>query len=119
MDAAAALLRENIDISEPAPVVNGALLPRYVGRKVRAVVRVLSTEPGQVQAQAADGSKLTVKTRTSSSYSDPFVEVIGIADSDTSIREESCTNFGQSFDMESYNQLCELANNEYKTLFIG
>ncbi|KAG6596575.1 Replication protein A 14 kDa subunit B, partial [Cucurbita argyrosperma subsp. sororia] len=47
-----------------------------------------------------------------------FVEVIGIADTDKSIRADVWTNFGDSFDTSTFNKLCQLANGEFKPLFI-
>ncbi|KAF3972670.1 hypothetical protein CMV_003849 [Castanea mollissima] len=47
-----------------------------------------------------------------------YVEVIGIAESDQSIRAETWTNFGNTFDTQSYNQVCQLANGEFKGLFL-
>ncbi|CAI9783317.1 unnamed protein product [Fraxinus pennsylvanica] len=47
-----------------------------------------------------------------------FVEVIGIADSNQSIQAEIWTNFGDNLDTASYNQVCQLANGDYKHLFI-
>nr|POF08899.1 replication protein a 14 kda subunit a [Quercus suber] len=47
-----------------------------------------------------------------------YVEVIGIAESDQSIRTETWTNFGNTFDTQSYNQVCQLANGEFKGLFL-
>ncbi|KAJ8570550.1 hypothetical protein K7X08_037522 [Anisodus acutangulus] len=47
-----------------------------------------------------------------------FVEVIGIADSNQSIRAEIWSNFGDTIDTYSYNRICLLANGDYKHLFI-
>ncbi|KAL6141743.1 hypothetical protein ACLB2K_060030 [Fragaria x ananassa] len=47
-----------------------------------------------------------------------FVEVIGIADSDKSIQASIWNNFGDTIDTHAYNQLCLLANGDFKHLFI-
>ncbi|MFS7943105.1 putative replication factor A protein [Helianthus anomalus] len=47
-----------------------------------------------------------------------FVEVIGVADSAQSIHAEIVTNFGDTFDANNFNQLCQLANGDFRHLFI-
>ncbi|KAL9238893.1 hypothetical protein vseg_013262 [Gypsophila vaccaria] len=83
-----------MDTSSPAAFVNGQLLRVFVGRKIT----IKGSPPPQ---------PLTT-----------FVEVIGIADSNQSVRADTWANFGDHFDASNYNQLCQLANGEYKHLFI-
>ncbi|KAJ6433039.1 hypothetical protein OIU84_020132 [Salix udensis] len=79
---------QNMDTSSPSIFVNGESLPLYFGKRVRAVVQVIQSD------------------------------VIGIADSNQSVNAEIWTDFGSSFDAASYNQLCKLANGEFKALFL-
>ncbi|XAR69754.1 hypothetical protein NMG60_11001462 [Bertholletia excelsa] len=106
-----------MDTSNPAVFVNAELLRMYVGRKVRAVIQVVCSDGGSVVGKSTDEKQLVVKGSPPGPLS-TYVEVIGIADSNQSIRAEQWTNFGDSFDTNSYNQLCLLANGEYKHLFI-
>ncbi|KAI3995546.1 hypothetical protein MKX01_023291 [Papaver californicum] len=107
-----------MDTSNPAVFVNGELLLMYVGRKVRAVVQVLRTEGGSILGKCTDEHQLTIKGHLPSQPLTNFVEVIGIAESNQSIRGEIFTNFSDNFDIVPYNRLCQLANGEHKSLFI-
>ncbi|GMY25244.1 replication protein A 14 kDa subunit B-like [Fagus crenata] len=106
-----------MDTSNPAVFVNAELLRLYVGRKVRAVIQVLRSDGGVVTGKSTDENQIIIKGSPSFPLSS-FVEVIGIADSDKSIRAEIWTNFGTTFDTHTYNQLCQLANGEFKHLFL-
>ncbi|KAF5750521.1 replication protein A 14 kDa subunit B-like [Tripterygium wilfordii] len=107
-----------MDTSNPAVFVNGGLLRMYVGRRVRTVIQVLQSERGAVFGKSTDNLELVVKGSPSSIPLSTFVEVIGIADSEKSIRADIWTNFGDTFDTNSYNQLCQLASGEFKHLFV-
>ncbi|CBI30306.3 hypothetical protein PVL29_010538 [Vitis rotundifolia] len=107
-----------MDTSNPAVFVNMELLRMYVGRKVRAVIQVIRSEGGVIIGKSTDEQQLVIKGTPPSFPLTTFVEVIGIADSNQSIRAEIWTNFGDTFDTYAYNQLCQLANGEYKHLFL-
>ncbi|CAN6586868.1 unnamed protein product [Malus baccata var. baccata] len=107
----------DMDTSNPAVFVNAELLRLYVGRRARALIQVVRTEGGTVIGKSTDGKELVVKGNPPVPLT-KFVEVIGIADSDKSIHAEIWNNFGETIDTSSYNQLCQLANGEYKQLFI-
>ncbi|KAL6326220.1 hypothetical protein AAG906_001615 [Vitis piasezkii] len=87
-----------MDTSSPAVFVNAELLRTYVGRKVRAVVQVIGFDGGVVTGKSVDDQQLIIKVTS------PFAEI--------------WTNFGSTFDTHSYNQLCLLANGEFKSLFL-
>ncbi|KAI8014953.1 hypothetical protein LOK49_LG05G00990 [Camellia lanceoleosa] len=108
---------QDMDTSNPAVFVNAELLHMYVGRKVRAVIQVIQSDNGAVIGKSTDEKQLVVKGSPPFSLT-TYVEVIGIAESNQSIRAEIWNNFGDTFDMYNYNQLCQLANGEYKHLFI-
>ncbi|WCJ34295.1 Replication protein A 14 kDa subunit A [Euphorbia peplus] len=107
-----------MDTSKPAILVNGALLPMHLRKRVRTVVQVLGSEGGSVIGNSTDERRLVVKGTPPSAPLTSFVEVIGVADSENSIQAEIWTNFGDTFDTFSFNQLCQLANGEYKPLFL-
>ncbi|XP_034705097.1 replication protein A 14 kDa subunit B-like [Vitis riparia] len=107
-----------MDTSSPAVFVNAELLRTYVGQKVRAVVQVIGFDGGVVTGKSVDDQQLIIKGSPPSVPVMNYIEVIGIADSNQSIRAEIWTNFGSTFDTHSYNQLCLLANGEFKSLFL-
>eukprot|EP00262_Sarcandra_glabra_P014631 TRINITY_DN4314_c0_g1_i4.p1 TRINITY_DN4314_c0_g1~~TRINITY_DN4314_c0_g1_i4.p1 ORF type:complete len:107 (-),score=12.72 TRINITY_DN4314_c0_g1_i4:119-439(-) len=106
-----------MDTSSPSVFVNAELLKMYGGRRVRAVVQVTRIEGGVIIGQSTDGHQLAIKGSPSFPLSN-FVEVIGIADGSQSIRAEICTDFGTSFDTFAYNRVCQLANGDFKNLFL-
>ncbi|KAH0461672.1 hypothetical protein IEQ34_009247 [Dendrobium chrysotoxum] len=108
-----------MDTSSPAVFVNAELLKMHVGKRVRTVLQVARNEGGVMVGQSTDGQQLTVKGGDPKGFAlSHYVEVIGIADGNQSIRAEICTDFGERFDAVSYNGLCQLANGKYKNLFL-
>ncbi|KAI5083936.1 hypothetical protein GOP47_0000105 [Adiantum capillus-veneris] len=108
-----------MDTSNPAALVNAELLKRYVGRRVRCVVKVVRAEGNSAFAGlTSDSMHISIKQASPISSLSQFVEVIGVVDSDRSLRAEICTNFGDNFDMASFNQLVQMANSDYQPLFM-
>ncbi|KAL2941147.1 Replication protein A 14 kDa subunit B [Bienertia sinuspersici] len=107
-----------MDTSSPAVFVNGELLRMFVGRKVRVVVQVMQSDVGSVIGKSTDDHQLIIKGSPPPHQFTKHVEIIGIADTSQSVTAEIWTNFGDNFDAGNYNQLCQLANGEYKHLFI-
>ncbi|RDX98715.1 Replication protein A 14 kDa subunit B, partial [Mucuna pruriens] len=125
----------NMDTSNPAAFVNAELLHFYVGRRVRALMQVMRSDGGVVIGKSTDEKQLVVKGSPPPAPLTNFVEVIGIVNSDKSIGAEIWSNFGDAIgivyeavdsdvffpllaDMISYNKLCQLANGEFKHLFL-
>ncbi|KMZ63176.1 Replication protein A 14 kDa subunit B [Zostera marina] len=108
-----------MDTSTPAVFISGReMLQMYSGRRVRTVIHVVRIDGMSIIGKSSDGNELIVRGCPSFPPSH-FVEVIGIADAaDLSVRSEISTDFGVNFDMLSYNKLCQLANGEFKHLFI-
>ncbi|PWA37912.1 Nucleic acid-binding, OB-fold [Artemisia annua] len=106
-----------MDTSNPAVIVNGAFMTSYVGRRVRTVIQVVRADASGVTGRSTDEKQIVVKGHVPSPLT-TFVEVIGVADSPQSIRAEIVTNFGDSFDTNNFNQLCQHANGDYRHLFI-
>lgn len=111
------MMVQSMDTSSPAVFVNSEILKLYLGRRVRAVIQVLRNDAGAIVGKSTDGQQLTIKGSQAFPLSH-YVEVIGIADSNQSIRAEMCTDFGENFDMPAYNGLCQLANGKFKNLFL-
>ncbi|KAJ4970713.1 hypothetical protein NE237_003812 [Protea cynaroides] len=107
-----------MDTSSPAVFVNAELLRMYIGRKVRTVVQIVRSDGGVVIGRSADEQQLVIKGSPPPLPLTTFVEVIGIADGNQSIHAEIWNNFGDIFDTSSFNRLCELANGEFKSLFL-
>lgn len=89
-----------MDTSNPAVFVNAELLHAYMGRKVRTVVQVMSSDGGTVIGKSTDEKQLVVKGSPPIPLT-TYVEVTGIADSNQSIRAEIWNNFGDMFGMIS------------------
>ncbi|KDP43387.1 hypothetical protein JCGZ_26487 [Jatropha curcas] len=110
---------QEMETSSPAIFVNGETLQMYTGKKVRAVVQVIECDGGNTIVKSTDEHEWIVKELPLPSV--PllnYIEVIGVAETNKSIRAELCTDFGNTFDAQSYNQLCKLANGEHKALFL-
>ncbi|CAJ2630828.1 replication protein A 14 kDa subunit A-like [Trifolium pratense] len=107
-----------MDTSNPAAFVNAQSLPNFIGKKVRTVVQVNHSDGVTITGKSTDDSQITVKGLSSQVPVMNYVEVIGIAESNNSIRAEIFTDFGATFDVNSYNQLCQLANGQFKSLFL-
>ncbi|KAK9075818.1 hypothetical protein SSX86_004147 [Deinandra increscens subsp. villosa] len=106
-----------MDTQNPAVLVNGDLLRNYVGTRVRTVIQVVRPDAGGLTGRSTDEKQIVVKGTLPSPLT-TFVEVIGVADTAQSIRAEIVTNFGDAFDTNNFNQLCQLANGDYRHLFI-
>ncbi|KAL5070712.1 hypothetical protein RYX36_021599 [Vicia faba] len=107
-----------MDTSNPAAFVNAQALPNFIGKKVRIVVQVNQSDGAVTTGKSTDESQIIVKGLSSQVPVLNYVEVIGIAESSNTIRAEIFTDFGATFDVNSYNQLCQLANGEFRNLFL-
>ncbi|KAG6601223.1 Replication protein A 14 kDa subunit B, partial [Cucurbita argyrosperma subsp. sororia] len=107
----------DMDTSNPAVFCNGELLNMHSGRKIRAVVQVIQSDGGVVTGKSTDEQHLTVHGLPTVPLMN-FVEVVGIAEGNKIINVEHWTDFGNTFDAQSYNQLCQLANGEFRSLFL-
>lgn len=81
-------------------------------------MQVVRTDDGVVIGKSTDEKQLVVKGSPPPAPLTNFVEVIGIANRDKSISAEIWNNFGDDIDMVIYNKLCQLANGEFKHLFL-
>ncbi|XP_075516148.1 replication protein A 14 kDa subunit B-like [Primulina tabacum] len=107
-----------MDTSNPAVFVNADLLRMHVGRRVRAAIQVLRSDGGgSVVGKSTDEQQLVIKGHPPHPLT-TFVEVIGVADSNQSIKADIWTNFGDDLDTSNYNSICQLANGDFKHLFI-
>lgn len=87
--------------SNPALLANSELFRRYMGRRVRTVVKVGRFEGGNLYAQAPDGPQISIRQVVKNEEFTQFVEVIGVVEGENTLRSEVCTNFGDKFGMFS------------------
>eukprot|EP00898_Chlorokybus_atmophyticus_P001676 jgi/Chlat1/2509/Chrsp175S02373 len=108
-----------METASATAMVNGAMLAQHVGKKVRVVVKVKSFDNGRCACEAADGQEVFVRLAPGTSHYDtPFVEIQGTVQDPHTVEEEFHTPFGHNFELSTYNKLLELANNNYKQLFL-
>ena len=88
-----------MDTSSPAVFVNGELLRMFIGRKVRIVVQVMQSDAGSIFGKSTDNQQVIIKNSQPTQPLTTYVEAIGIADSNQSVRAEILTNFGDNFGM--------------------
>ena len=93
--------------SAAIPRVNGGFLPSFLGRRVRIVGKI--TDPNQGLLEASDGVVVKIHHQMGQTPTTPFVEVIGIVQSDGSIQEETTVSFGETFHLENYNNMLLLS----------
>eukprot|EP01096_Ripella_sp_DP13-Kostka_P015358 TRINITY_DN715_c0_g2_i1.p1 TRINITY_DN715_c0_g2~~TRINITY_DN715_c0_g2_i1.p1 ORF type:complete len:121 (+),score=54.76 TRINITY_DN715_c0_g2_i1:45-365(+) len=97
---------------EPAPRINKALMPQYLGRTVRLVAKV-SAPPDRnqdAQVESSDGERVTVHQANPGNYSNAFIEVIGKVNNDGSVTEYTSSSFGNDFNLPNYNEMILLAH---------
>ncbi|CCI50544.1 hypothetical protein ABG067_006372 [Albugo candida] len=76
-----------------------------------------SHTPTAVALRSSDGMIVNVQPKPGSDYGSKYVEVIGRVLENGTIEEFKVTLFGEKFDMETYNQMVELAHTEFRHLF--
>ncbi|KAE8725139.1 Replication protein A 14 kDa subunit A [Hibiscus syriacus] len=90
-----------MDVSSPAAFVNGGLIRMHVGRKVRTVLQATRSDIASVIGKSTDGYQLVAKGSPPVPLTS-YVEVIGVAENENTIRAELWTNFGDTFGMLFY-----------------
>ena len=87
-------------------------MARFVGKKVLLVGR----------AEASDGSTMTVKTSDDKmvtvALATQFVEFEGMVEGVDKLTEVAHVDFGNEFDMYTYNELAKEANGKSAALFM-
>ncbi|KAK9921289.1 hypothetical protein M0R45_029806 [Rubus argutus] len=94
-----------MDTSNPSVFVNAELLRLYVGRQVRAVIQVVQSDPGIVIGKSTDDIQFNLLGHLA------FCAYSCAGSDRLSFFFLTCWQ-----DMHAYNQLCQLANGEFKTL---
>eukprot|EP00752_Nemacystus_decipiens_P011908 g10559.t1 len=101
------------------PRVNASVLDQYVGHTVCLVGRVLSTSEGASESvlETSDGKEVTIKMAPGSTWTSEYVEVIGHLHEDQKVQEFKSTDFGDSFDLATYEKAIQLMTGKYSYLF--
>ncbi|KAF9274217.1 replication factor A protein 3 [Linnemannia elongata] len=89
--------------------VNSAMLQNCIGETVRFVGEFKSRQHPVATFLASDKGSVTVVMNDTSQYGTKFVEVIGTVNPDRSITEMISTNFGDDFNMETYDAMVRKA----------
>ncbi|KAK3828102.1 MAG: replication factor A protein 3 [Benniella sp.] len=87
------------------PRVNSAMLRSHVDERVRFVGKIIEQNGSRALMTASDKGQVEVVMNVMSQYGTQYVEVIGFARSNGTIDEEVSINFGNDFDMDTYNEL--------------
>ncbi|KAG0299266.1 hypothetical protein BGZ98_010191 [Dissophora globulifera] len=87
--------------------VNSAMLSGMVGQTVRFVGKIIEQNGTRALMTASDKGRVDIHMNENSQYGTQFVEVIGSVNSDLSITELASTNFGNNFDLDTYDELAK------------
>ena len=108
-----------MDTSAPAPSVNGELMSRFAGKKVLLVGKTEGSDGSTVTLRTSDDKVVTVTLAADSpAITTAFVEFEGICNGEGSITEVSHVDFGDEFDMYTYNELAKESNGRSAALFM-
>jgi|Transcript_4339 replication factor A3 len=106
-----------MDDSAPAPRVNGELLGNFIGKKVLLVGEVTPVDGVKATLKTGDDKMITVNLSGDGSFASKFVEFEGSVDSADTITESSRAEFGNDFDMYTYNELTKQISGKSRDLF--
>ncbi|KAG0222519.1 replication factor A protein 3 [Mortierella sp. GBAus27b] len=87
------------------PRVNSAMLSKFVGQDVRFVGKIHKQDATRGQLIASDKGNIEVHRSPDSRWGTHFVEIIGMVNEDETISERASINFGNDFDLDTYNEL--------------
>ena len=108
-----------MDTSAPSPRVNGELMGRFVGKKVLLVGKNEGSDGSTMTVRTPDEKTVTVQLAPGSpAPATAFVEFEGIVDGAAAMTETSHVDFGDNFDMYTYNELTKEANGRNQALFM-
>lgn len=101
------------------PRINAAVLDQFVNHNVCVVGRVVSHSEGASESviETSDGKEITIKMAPGSTWTSKYVEVIGHLHEDRTVQEFKTTDFGDSFDLATYEKAVQLMTGKYSYLF--
>lgn len=107
-----------MDTSAPAPRVNGELMARFVGKKVLLVGKNEGSDGSHVTLSTPDDKMVRVRLAPGSpAINTAFVEFEGMVESPDILAETLHVDFGNEFDLYTYNELTKEANGRSNNLF--
>ena len=107
-----------MDTTAPSPRVNGELMTRFVGKKVLLVGKNEGSDGSSVNLRTPDDKMVRVQLAPGSpAITTAFVEFEGMVDSADTMTETSHVDFGDEFDLYTYNELTKEANGRSNNLF--
>ena len=108
-----------MDTSAPAPRVNGELMARFVGKKVLLVGKTETSDGSTMTVKTSDDKMVTVSLLAGAAApATSFVEFEGMVDAADMLTETNHVDFGNEFDMYTYNELAKEANGRSAALFM-
>ena len=105
--------------SAPSPRVNGELMARFIGKKVLLVGKTESTDGATMTVRTPDDKTVVVQLAPGApAPTTTFVEFEGMVDAEDRLTETSHVDFGNEFDMYTYNELAKESNGRSSALFM-
>ncbi|CAM9098054.1 unnamed protein product [Hapterophycus canaliculatus] len=92
---------------------------QFVGDTVCVVGKVVSHQEGDSESQieTSDGTMVTVQMSPGSSWTSQYVEVIGHLHEGNHLQEFKSSDYGETFDMVTYNKAVALMTGKFSYLF--
>jgi replication factor A3 len=101
------------------PRVNSRLVGNFKGQSVRLVGKRVATNTTSVTLEASDHQQVIVQTANPAQYQmHAYAEVTGKVNDDGSLTELNMCNFGDDFDLDSYDKVVELSHGKFSSLFM-
>jgi hypothetical protein len=83
-----------------SPRINSTLLANFIGQSVTLVGRKTGTNGHMMHIEGPDGGDIVIDRSVSNRpWGTAFVEVVGVVNSDRTVRESRSTDFGNDFGM--------------------
>ncbi|ORX95555.1 replication factor A protein 3 [Basidiobolus meristosporus CBS 931.73] len=103
-------------MDKPTPRINSSMLGQHTNKTVRIVGKVMQLQEGSALIESSDHGQISVSLNPGTTFSTPYVEIIGIVQQDLSVQELTSSGFGENFDLDNYNSLVELSR-KYTEIF--
>lgn len=109
-----------MECGNPSLRVNGELVPRLVGKRVRIAGKIEVTDNGSPVLITSDNIRILLQgpPLESGERVIPCAEVTGTVINESTIQQESYRKFQDSWDTANYNELVKLSNGPYSALFV-
>ncbi|KAG0366177.1 hypothetical protein BGX24_003820 [Mortierella sp. AD032] len=85
--------------------INSAMLQSNIGETVRFVGELKGRQDNVATFLSSDKGTVMVHMSDGAQYGTKYMEIIGTVNGDRSINEMTSSNFGHSFDLETYDAM--------------